>query len=122
MKKVKVKKTKKAVKKKPSPPSQPPNKVQSTFKPWTEERVQALYKMYANTPGTSKLPDGTSTHFDSPHEWEWEKEPLMAPICLACNARGDYVEDLESGFISERQDPFEEWSEDWNEDWSDYGF
>ncbi len=72
-------------------------------KVWSKARVSALYRMSSNTPRISKLPNGNgSTHSGSPHEWEWEGEPTMAPVCLGCNATGDYVERLESGEEDER--------------------
>lgn len=59
---------------------------------WTKGRVQALYKMSANTPDTDKLPRGYgSTHKGKPHEWEWEG-PGCEPACLGCNATGTMVE------------------------------
>lgn len=80
-----TKKTKKPVKKTKRPV--PPKDI------WTQDRVRALYKMEANIPLVNKLPDGNgTTHMGEPHEWEWEGDPSMPPVCLGCNATGDYVE------------------------------
>jgi hypothetical protein len=78
------------------PEKTPKKKNNPESEPWTQERVSALYGLFANTPQIQKLPDGNgTTHPGSPHEWEWEGEVMMGPICLSCNATGEYVEKIE---------------------------
>ena len=100
-------KKKKPIKKKPTN-KKPRAKKKQTSKPdvWTLDRVRALYDMGANTPTSNRLVKGGLTHAGEPHEWEWEGDPNMAPVCLGCNATGDYVE--RDDFMEEPFDIFEE--------------
>lgn len=72
---------------------------------WTEERVHALYDTPANTPSGSKLRRGLGmTHPGGDHEWEWEGEPAMPPMCLGCNATGDMIERENKGIEDQTVD------------------